>query len=88
MNERADIAQNAVFGMLADGARVNDYNVRALFIIRHRVAHLREHPAYYLAVGFVLLTAVGIDKCVFFVRGVYFKNTFYKFVLSIGFFFR
>jgi hypothetical protein len=74
MNECADISVNAHFGVLADGARVDDDKVRFRLLIGEAVSHGVQHAPQLFAVGLVLLTAVRVNKskrgvqrfCVFF----------------------
>ena len=58
--ERADIAEHAHLRVLAHRAGVHDYHVRLKLILREAVAHLAEIAAQLLAVGLVLLAAVGV----------------------------
>ena len=62
MRQRTDVAEHAVLRVLADGAGVDDDAVRALLLVHDAVAARLQYPADALGVGFVLLTAVGIDK--------------------------
>ena len=62
MHQRADVAEHALLGVLADGAGVQDDDVRALLGVREAVARALQHPADALGVRLVLLAAVGIHK--------------------------
>ena len=62
MRQRADVAENALLGMLADGAGVQNDHVRALLGVGHAVAGGLQHTADAFGIGLVLLAAVGIDK--------------------------
>ena len=66
-----DIAENAHLRVLAHGAGVDDYDVGLELVLREAVAHLGEVAAQLLAVGLVLLAAVGIDHCK---RPVFLRN--------------
>ena len=59
--ERADVAEHALLGVLADGAGVEDHGVGALGRVGQAVARGLEHPAQLLGIGLVLLAAVGFD---------------------------
>ena len=61
--QRADVAENAHLGVLAHGAGVDDDDVGLKFVLREAVAHLGEIAAQLLAVGLVLLAAVGVHHC-------------------------
>ena len=58
--QSADIAEHAHLGMFAHGTGVDDDDVRLKLVLRHAVAHLGKIAAELLAVGFVLLAAVGV----------------------------
>ena len=60
MRERADVAEHAHRRVLAHGAGVHGDDVRLVLIVGHRIAHAAEIPAQHLAVGLVLLAAVGV----------------------------
>ena len=62
MHERADIAEHALLGVLADGAGIEDDEVRALRAVRQTVATVLEHAADLLGIRLVLLAAVGLHK--------------------------
>ena len=66
-----DIAENAHLRVLAHGAGVHDDDVGLELVLREAVAHLGEVAAQLLAVGLVLLAAVGIDHCE---RPVFLRN--------------
>ena len=55
-----DVSQNAHLRVLAHRAGVHDDDVRLKLILRKAVAHLGKIAAYLLAVGLVLLAAVGV----------------------------
>ena len=55
-----DIAEHAHLGMLAHGTGVDDDDVRLKLVLRHAVTHLGKIAAELLAVGLVLLAAVGV----------------------------
>ena len=61
--ERADIAEHAHLRVLAHRAGVHNYHVRLELVLREAVAHLAEITAQLLAVGLVLLAAVGVYHC-------------------------
>ena len=58
--ERADISQHPHLRVLAHGAGVDDDHVRLKFVLCKAVAHFGQIPADLLAVGLVLLAAVGV----------------------------
>ena len=58
--ERADVAQHAHLRMLAHGAGIDNDNVRGKLILRKAAAHLGKVAAQLLAVGLILLAAVGV----------------------------
>ena len=62
MHERADVAEHALLGVLADGAGVEDDDVRALRAVGEAVTGGLEHAADALGIRFVLLAAVGVDE--------------------------
>ena len=66
-----DIAEHAHLRVLAHGAGVHDDDVGLELVLREAVAHLGEVAAQLLAVGLVLLAAVGIDHCE---RSVFLRN--------------
>ena len=61
--QRADVAKDPVLGVFAYRAGVEQDEVRFLHILGKAVARLTEHPLDALAVGDILLTAVGADIC-------------------------
>ena len=60
--EGADVAQHAHLRMLAHSAGVDHDHVRLKLVLRKAVAHLGQIPAQLLAVGLVLLAAVGVHQ--------------------------
>jgi hypothetical protein len=62
VNQMTDIAQYALFGVFADGAGIYHNKVGVGLLLRKAVAHFVQHSANKLAVRFVLLTAIGINK--------------------------
>ena len=62
MHERADVAEHALLGVLADGAGIEDDEVCALRAVRQAVAAVLEHAADLLGIRLVLLAAVGLHK--------------------------
>ena len=60
MVQGTDIAEHAHLGMLTHGAGVDDDDIRLKLVLRLSVAHLGEIAAELLAVGLVLLAAVGV----------------------------
>ena len=60
--EAAQVAVNALFRVLADGAGVEQDDVGLIFVARELVAHLAQHAHEHLAVGHVLLAAEGVDQ--------------------------
>ena len=60
--ETAEVAVNALFRVLADGAGVEQDDVGLIFIARELVAHLAQHTNEHLAVGHVLLAAERVDQ--------------------------
>ena len=55
--EAAQVAVNALFRVLADGAGVEQDDVGLIFVARELVAHLAQHAHEHLAVCHVLLAA-------------------------------
>ena len=62
VDERAHVAQHAHLRVLAHGAGVDDYQISLVFIVREVVAHKLYVAAQLLAVGLVLLAAVGVHQ--------------------------
>ena len=62
MDESAHVAEDAHFRVLTNGAGVDADHVRLLLLIGHGIAHVPEPAAKDLAVGLVLLAAVGIHQ--------------------------
>ena len=60
VNQRADVAEHPLVGMLAHGAGVDDDHVRVLAAVGHAIAALRQQAADALGVVFVLLAAIGV----------------------------
>jgi hypothetical protein len=60
VDERADVAENAHLGVLANRAGVDKRHVGFKFVLSEHVSHAAEHSAQPLAVRLVLLAAVGI----------------------------
>ena len=60
MRERADVAEHAHRRVLTHGAGVHGDDVRLVLVVGHRIAHAAEITAQHLAVGLVLLAAVGV----------------------------
>lgn len=60
--QRADVAVDAGFRVLTDGAGVDNDAVRALFGVHDLIAACAQHPADALGIRLVLLAAVCIDK--------------------------
>ena len=60
--EAAQVAVNALFRVLADGAGVEQDDVGLILVARELVAHLAQHAHEHLAVGHVLLAAEGVDQ--------------------------
>ena len=61
VRQRADVSVDAVFGVLSDGAGIDDDAVRALLLVYDGVAAALQHPADALGIRLVLLAAIGID---------------------------
>ena len=61
MVQSADVAENAHLGMLPHGAGIDDDDVGLKLVPGEAVAHLGEVSADFLAVGLVLLAAVGVN---------------------------
>ena len=59
--QRADVAEHPVLGVLTHGAGVEKNEVGFFRILRKFIARDLEHALDPLAVGYVLLTAVGAD---------------------------
>ena len=62
MHQRPHIAVDPRLRVFADGARVDDDAVRALFRVGELIAAALQHAADALRVSLVLLTAVGVDE--------------------------
>ena len=62
VRQSAEVSENALLRMLADGAGVHDDDVREIFVGRHLVAGGGEVAAQLFAVLLVLLAAVGVDE--------------------------
>ena len=60
--ERAHIAENALLGVLADGAGVEEDEVGVFGLVAQAVADIHQHTLDALAVVDVLLTAVAMDE--------------------------
>ena len=60
--EAAQVAVNALFRVLADGAGVEQDDVGLIFVARELVAHLAQHAHEHLAVCHVLLAAERVDQ--------------------------
>ena len=61
--EAAQVAVNALFRVLADGAGVEQDDVGLILVARKLIAHLAQHAHEHLAVGHVLLAAERVDQC-------------------------
>ena len=57
-----DVPQDAHLRVLAHGAGVDDYQIGLGLVLREAVAHELYVPAQLLAVGLVLLAAVGVHQ--------------------------
>lgn len=62
VHQRADVAVDAGFRVLTDGAGVDNDAVRALFGVHDLIPACTQHPADAFGIRFVLLAAVCIDK--------------------------
>ena len=60
--ERAHIAENALLGVLADGAGVKEDEVGVFGLVAQAVADIHQHTLDALAVVDVLLAAVAVHK--------------------------
>ena len=60
--QRADVAVDAVLGVLPDCAGVEEDEIRFVFIVGKGKAHFSEHALDFFAVRHVLLAAVGAHK--------------------------
>ena len=58
----AQAAKHALLGVVADGARVDEYRVGGADVVGHGVALHVEHGGHHLAVGGVHLASVGLDE--------------------------
>ena len=61
--EAAQVAVNALFRVLADGAGVEQDDVGLILVARELIAHLAQHAHEHLAVCHVLLAAERVDQC-------------------------
>ena len=62
MDQRPQVAQHPLFGVLSDGTGVQDNDPRLLLIGGEVIAHLAQIAPDALGVGLVLLAAIGIHK--------------------------
>ena len=60
--QRADVAEHAVFGVLANGTGVEQNKIGFIFIFREFKAHFREHTLHAFAVRHILLAAIRAHK--------------------------
>ena len=60
VHQRAHVSVDPLLGVLADGAGVEDDDVRPLLGLGHFIAAGGEHAANLLGIGLILLAAVGI----------------------------
>ena len=60
--QAAEVTVDPLFRVLADGAGVEQDDVRLIFIARELIAHLAQHTHEHLAVGHVLLAAERVDQ--------------------------
>ena len=60
--QRAHVSEHALLGVLPHGAGVEDDEIRLVFVLCEAEAHRLEIAAQLLAVGLVLLAAVGVHQ--------------------------
>ena len=60
VDELSHNAEDFFFGVFPDGAGVDDDDIRPAGVLGEAAAHLLEHPHDPLAVGYVLLAAIGV----------------------------
>ena len=60
----ANIAENALFCVFADGAGIENNKFRTLGSIGYGIAHLLKDSFKLFAVGKILLAAISMNKCI------------------------